>query len=427
MTHEFSPTRRGALTGMAAAVGASVAPSTALAGRQRQTARRAAGSPDVLVVGAGVFGAWTAWHLLHLGKRVLLVDAWDPAHSRASSGGESRMHRTAYGPDALYSRSAWESLADWRWLSARAGLPVFHPTGVLFMSSRVEPYFTQSQQVHRALGIPLQVLDRQGLQARYPMIDFAGIEVALFEPGRGALMARRGVETLVAQFVAAGGEYRRLAIRPPATAEKFEAVVAAAGERLHAGQFVFACGPWLPKVFPDLLGERIFPTRQEAFFISTPPGDSRFGPASLPGWADFNGGDVYYGFPDLEGRGFKIAHDRHGPAFDPDSGDRIASAGGLQDVRAFMRRRFPDLAGRPLNESRVCQYENSSNGDFLIDRHPSWQNVWLLGAGSGHGFKHGPAVGRYAARRITGTLPTADIEPRFSLASKQTQQHRSVI
>ena len=153
-------------------------------------------------------------------------------------------------------------------------------------------------------------------------------------------------------------------------------------------------------------------------------GETRFEPGALPGWADFNSGDIYYGFPNLEGRGFKIAHDAHGPAIDPDRGDRTPSAPALADVRAFMARRFPALSNAPLSEARVCQYENSSNGDLLIDLHPGRPNLLLVGAGSGHGFKHGPAVGRYAADRLLGRLTS--IESRFSLASKGTAQARDV-
>jgi monomeric sarcosine oxidase len=380
---------------------------------------------DVVVIGAGVFGSWTAWHLLKLGKKVLLLDAWGPAHARASSGGESRMTRTAYGRDEIYTRFAWESLEDWRWLSARAGLPIFHPTGVLFFFPRTEPYVTQTIEVHKRLRIPIETLDRAALMRRFPQVVWDGVEIALYEPDRGALMARRAVQTLVKEFVAAGGEYRQLAVAPrKATDASFDSVRTIDGESLSAEQFVFACGPWLPKVFPDVLGARIFPTRQEVFFFAPEAGDTRFAPGRMPGWADFNEGDIYYGFPDLEARGFKIAHDQHGPAIDPDSGDRTASPAALEDVRAFMRRRFPALAQRPLVESRVCQYENSSNGDLLIDRHPLWQNVWLLGAGSGHGFKHGPAVGRYTAARVAGRA--ANVEPRFSLESKGARQHRDV-
>ena len=159
------------------------------------------------------------------------------------------------------------------------------------------------------------------------------------------------------------------------------------------------------------------------FFFAPEPGDTRFTPGRLPGWADFNNGDIYYGMPDLEGRGFKIAHDAHGPRMDPDTGDRTPSAEALADVHLYGAP-LSGLAGRPLSEARVCQYENSSNGDLLIDVHPRWDNVLLVGAGSGHGFKHGPAVGRYAAERLLGTL--GQVEPRFSLASKGEVESRAV-
>ena len=415
-----SISRRRVLTALAVASGSALINASS----QRAAAAVRAERHDVIVIGAGVFGAWTAWRLRHMGKRVLLLDAWGPAHARASSGGESRMTRTAYGADEIYTRFAWDSLEDWRWLSARAGLPIFHPAGVVFFFPRIEAYVEQSIEVHRRLRIPLETLDHAGLVKRFPQVEWDGVAIGLYEPDRGALMARRAVQTLVKEFISAGGEYRQLAVQPPPSSGAFRSVTTLTGETLAAEQFVFACGPWLPKLFPDVLGQRIFPTRQEVFFFAPEAGDARFTPGALPGWADFNEGDIYYGFPDLEARGFKIAHDMHGAAIDPDSGDRQPSPDALRDVRAFMQRRFPLLARRPLVEARVCQYENSSNGDLLIDRHPEWSNVWLVGAGSGHGFKHGPAVGHYAARLVNGE--NVKVEPRFSLQSKATRQQRGV-
>ena len=379
---------------------------------------------DVIVVGAGVFGAWTAKRLQEAGKSVLLLDAWAPAHARASSGGESRLTRGSYGADEVYTRMALESLPEWQRLSASAGLPIFHQVGILFFFPHVEPFLEETMTVHRRLGLPTEYLDQAAMRRRFPQFDFAGIEAGVYEPGFGALMARRAVQTLVARFVEAGGEYRQAAVEPPGNRRQLDRIRTGAGESLVAERFVFACGPWLGRLFPELLGPRIFPTRQEVFFFAPEPGDTRFEPGRLPGWADFNNGDIYYGFPDLEGRGVKVAHDAHGPPIDPDRGDRTPSAEALADVRAFIAQRLPALVGRPLSEARVCQYENSSNGDFLIDLHPQWPNVLLVGAGSGHGFKHGPAVGRYAADRLLGTL--AHVEPRFSLAAKQEVQNRAV-
>lgn len=406
-------TRRQTLVGMAAATFAS----SASAGAARPKTH------DVIVIGAGTFGAWTAEMLRRAGKRVLLVDAWAPANARASSGGESRMTRGAYGGDEIYSRMASESLVEWKRLSEALALPIFHQTGVLFFFEKEEDYALKSLDVNKRLGLSMERLEPKALKKRWPQLDWTGIRFGLYEPDFGALMARRAIESLVASFVRAGGAYRHAAIAAPKQGQPLKHLTTSDGEKLYADQYVFACGPWLKTLFPSLLGDRLFVTRQEVFYFAPDAGDRRFGPSALPGWADFNEGDLYYGFPDLEGRGFKIAHDRHGPPVDPDAEDRTPSPEALAVVRAYMARRFPALAKAPLSEARVCQYENSANGDFLIDRHPDWPQVLLVGMGSGHGFKHGPAVGRRAADLILGN---GSLEPRFSLKTKSARQDRAV-
>jgi glycine/D-amino acid oxidase-like deaminating enzyme len=319
---------------------------------------------------------------------------------------------------------AAESLPQWKALSAISGLPILVQCGVLFFFPTEEPYVQESIAAHRQIGLATEVLDQREMARRFPMIDFEGIRVGLHEPSFGALMARRSVLTLVDRFVKAGGSYAKGLVRPPGRGrDRLKEVRLASGERIEADRFVFAAGPWLPKLFPDVIGPRILPTRQEVFYFAPPAGDRRFLPGAMPGWADFNGGDIFYGFPDLETRGVKFAHDQHGVEVDPDTQSRRPSDAALAEVVAFRDRRFPALRGAPLTGAEVCQYENSSNGDFLIDLHPSRPNVLLLGGGSGHGFKHGPEVGRYAAARLLGS---AKIEPRYSLASKSETHHREV-
>jgi glycine/D-amino acid oxidase-like deaminating enzyme len=381
---------------------------------------------DAIVVGAGVFGAWTAWHLQQHGQRVLLLDAYGPVHTLASSAAGSRMTRGIYGPDAIYTRMALDSLAQWQRLSERAGMPILRRLGVLMFFQQREKYVDDTLAVHARLELPTQVLEPAELARRWPQARWDDVALGLFEPQFGALIARRAVQMLVRELEGAGGTLATELVLPPEGngEERLAQLRGSDGALLATDRYVFACGAWLPKLFPEVLGGRIFPTRQEVFLFAPPPGDDRFKAPNLPGWADFNQGDIYYGFPDIEGRGFKIAHDKHGPPIDPDTGDRIAGAEGLADVRAYLARRFPALAERPLVESRVCQYENSANGDFLIDRHPTLRNVWLVGAGSGHGFKHGPEVGRMAADLV---LADSDAkEPRFSLATKASAQKRSV-
>jgi glycine/D-amino acid oxidase-like deaminating enzyme len=407
-------TRRSVMGGMTAGA---LAPAVLRAAKPGSAAH-------VAVIGAGVFGAWTAEHLRRAEHRVTLVDMAGPANSRASSGGESRMTRGAYGKDAVYTRMALDSLKEWKALSATSGLPIFIPHGVLFFFPNEEAYLTDSIAAHRDLGLPSELLDGPALARRFPMIDFTGVHAGIFEPGFGALMARRAVQTLVKNFVAAGGEYRQDLTQAPEQDGPLKSVRLGSGATLEADAFVFALGPWLPKYFPGVLGNRIFATRQEIFYFAAPEGDRRFLPDVMPGWADFNAGDMYYGFPDLEGRGVKFAHDKHGVAVDPDTQSREPTRAALEEVIAFRDRRFPLLKGAPVTGAEVCQYENSSNGDFLIDRHPEMPNVVLVGGGSGHGFKHGPEVGRLAAALVSSFGPQT--EPRFSLATKGETQHREV-
>jgi glycine/D-amino acid oxidase-like deaminating enzyme len=333
------------------------------------------------------------------------------------------MTRAGYGKDAIYSKMALDSLREWKILSATAGLPIFAPHGVLFFTATPDDYLRQSIAVNRALGLPIEELGQAQMQRRFPMIDFTGVDFGMFEPGFGALMARRAVQTLVGRFVAGGGSYVHAAVQGPIGPTAGQALVLSNGDTLSADLHVFATGPWLPKHFPALLGQRITPTRQEVFYFAPPAGDRRFQPSAMPGWADFNAGDIFYGFPDLEARGVKFAHDAHGAVVDPDTHSRRPTEAALAEIIAFRDRRFPLLKGAPLIGAEVCQYENSANGDFLIDMHPDRPDVLLVGGGSGHGFKHGPEVGRYAAARLLGT---ATIEPRFSLASKGVRSNRQV-
>jgi len=376
---------------------------------------------DVLVIGAGVFGAWSAYRLRQSGLRVLLIDAHGPGNNRSSSGDESRIIRTGYGPDEIYTGSAVRSLRAWQEIFAASREPLFQRTGVLWLAREGDPYPSQTIATLQRLGVACEALTADELPRRYPQFAFDGIAWGFVEPQSGVLFARRAVQLVVREAVRAGVVYVPDAVPVPFDQPDGE-IVTVGGRRLRATHFVFACGPWLPKLFPQLLAERIQPTRQEVFYFGAPAGDDRFKPPKMPTWIDFQ--DETYGLPDLDGRGIKMAIDRHGSPFDPDRDDRVASGEGLREVRERLARRLPALSHAPLVESRVCQYENTSNGDFLIDRHPDFENVWLVGGGSGHGFKHGPVVGEYLAERITN--PHAEVEARFSLRTKASEHRRKV-
>jgi len=377
---------------------------------------------DVAVIGAGVFGTWTAWHLRKRGQRVLLVDAYGPGNARSSSGGQSRVIRMAYGPDEIYTRWSQHSLLQWQALFRDIDRPeLFQGTGVLWLLERDSPLGRQSLDVLARCDVPHECLDQASLARRFPQIEAPSGGWAILEPGSGGLLAARAVQAVATDALRAGVALRIAKALAPQGAGCLPALHTTGGDIIRADRYVFACGAWLDGLMPDLPGKRIFPTRQEVFYFGTPAGDQRFHAGALPIWLDF--GRDYYGFPDIDGRGFKLAHDRHGEAIDPDSVERLPTPARLAAARDFLARRFPALSGAPLLSAEICQYENSANGDLIIDRHPGFDNVWIAGGGSGHGFKLGPAVGAYAAGLVLGEPAT---EPRLGLAAKPTSQQRQI-
>jgi glycine/D-amino acid oxidase-like deaminating enzyme len=363
------------------------------------------------VVGAGAFGGWTALHLLRKGARVTLLDAWGPGNSRASSGGETRVTRHAYARP-LYAAMTARALALWQEHEAAWGEKIFHRTGVLFMAPDEDAFVGPAHRAMEAAGIPHELLSGDEIARRWPEINPEGLRRATWEPQMGFLLARRGCQVVADAFVREGGEYRVARVAPgPISAGAMAGLRLSDGSTLAANRYVFACGPWLGRVFPDVVGSLVQPTRQEVSYFGTPAGDLRFSEGRFPVWADW-GTPAWYGIPGNEHRGFKLALDERGPAFDPTDGDRTPSPEGIEAARAYLAFRFPALAGAPLLEARVCQYEQTPDADLIVARHPEAANVWLVGGGSGHGYKLGPAVGEHAAERVLEAKP---VEPAFSL------------
>ncbi|MGH7671893.1 MAG: FAD-dependent oxidoreductase [Gemmatimonadales bacterium] len=373
--------------------------------------------PHVVVIGAGAFGGWTALYLRRRGARVTLLDAWGPGNSRASSGGETRVIRGTYGPRQVYTKLTARALALWKEHERRWRRRLYYPIGVLWLVGTDDQYEKAALPLLRAAGLTFEELTAAEVARRYSQINVEAVRWAIHERDAGYLTARLACAAVVEGLVAEGGEYRQRAVQPGSTAAgEMRGVTLSDGSVLQADTYVFACGPWLGTLFPDVIGARITSTRQEVFFFGTPPGDDRFGEDALPVWAD-HGARFMYGVPGNRYRGFKIADDTRGAPFDPTAGERVPTATGLAAVRAYLAFRFPALNDAPLLEARVCQYEQSPDEDFIVDRHPLAANVWLVGGGSGHGFKHGPAVGELVAGAV---LDGESPDPAFRLSRFRT-------
>ncbi len=356
--------------------------------------------PRIAVVGAGAFGGWTALHLRLSGANVVLIDSWGPGNTRSSSGGDSRVIRAIYGPDRLYVEMVKRSYELWDKIDASTDEPLYVETGALWLHRTDDAYVRSSLPILEEFGFPVEQITIADAKRRYPQINFAGIKSVWLERRAGALAARRACIAVRDAFVESGGTYRTAHVKPgPVVSGSMRHLQLDDGSTIDADVYLFACGPWLGQIFPQILGERIRATRQEVYYFGTPPGSVRYLPSSLPIWIDF-GERILYGIPDVHGRGFKLADDTRGEPIDPTSSERTPTAQGIARARNFLTERFPELAKAPLLSAEVCQYENSPDGHLILDRHPEAMNVWLAGGGSGHGFKLSPALGEMAAQAI---------------------------
>jgi sarcosine oxidase len=341
------------------------------------------------IVGAGVFGGSLALRLASSGWNVTLVEQYPPGHVRAASGGESRLIRFSHGDNAWYTASARRALDLWRELERETGAELFVPSGVAWFFTGAHGWGDASERVLREHDIAVETLGPDEGARLFPSFDGQGLASILFEPEAGVLRAREATRVTSELAIERGVRFVTGTATPEAGA------IAVNGERLEADRIVWAGGAWLAGLFPELVDLRV--TRQDVYFFGAPAG---WQAPSVPGWVDFDNG--VYGVGDLDGRGFKASPDREGPAFDPDAGERQPSEEKEREARDYLAQRFPALAGAPLVGTRSCPYSLTEDTNFLITPHPEYEHLWLFGGGSGHGFKHGPALAEYVERLLDG-------------------------
>jgi glycine/D-amino acid oxidase-like deaminating enzyme len=381
-------------------------------------------SPEVIIVGAGVFGVWTALYLQRRGVQVLLVDQHGPGNSRATSGGETRGVRTSYGDrphGPLWARWADESIRRWKaWNEEVADddiAPLFFTTGDLILRPEMEPYLRRTTSSWDDLGIDYEWLDLDEVNRRWPIISTDEMTLALYEPGAGVVRARRAIETVSQAFRRAGGEIRIARVTPgEVSGGRLQGVVTDAGEVLSADTYVFACGPWLPKVLPEVMQDRLRISMGHVYYFGPPPGDHRFEVPHMPSF----GIPGSTGWPALppDFRGFRVRTGGRPPE-DPDLSSRAEiPAENIEQIREYMARWFPLLADAPILETRACHYESSTDQNFIVDVHPGWENAWITGGGSAEAFKQGPLLGDYIAHRLVGMDLDPEATPGFRLSEE---------
>lgn len=357
---------------------------------------------EAVIVGAGTFGASLAWWLARAGQRVTLVDQFEPGDVRASSGGETRLFRCAHGSEAEYTVMARRARTLWRELEDESGEHLLLECGLAWFAHREDGWEAESQHTLEAHRIPVERLDPSSAARLYPSFRGDDLAFVLLEPEGGVLRAQRAVRALAAQAAAHGARILRGRAQPDGATVMLEG-----SSRLEGDVVIWACGPWLADLFAELVSLEV--TRQELLFFD---GGPAWREPNLPGWCDYD--HARYGTADIDSLGVKAAIDNEGPRLDPD-GELTADATTEREVRAYLRDRFPALEHTPLLAARSCRYELTPDTNFIADRHPAHPNVWLVGGGSGHGFKHGPAMAEQLADALRGGAP---LPGRFALGER---------
>lgn len=414
-----------AVTGTPAAAAKAASETTA---PRRAPFVRSGQIPDVVVVGAGNFGAWTALNLQRGGMQVTLVDQYGPANSKSASGGETRGVRSSYGGRetglqwarwAIRSMQKWQ---DWDEEHASALLPrLFYETGDLIMREELDPSMEMSMENWDALGHPYEVLTPDEVRYRWPMIHTPDIGAAMYEPSAGVVRARRAIESVARVFQQEGGEIRiAKAAHGDVGARALQNVHLSNGERLEAGRFVYATGAWFHLFLPDLLGKR-YSARAvgHVYYFATPSGDESYRWPNCPSY----GVPGCTGWPALptDSRGFRI---RTGGARadNPDESVRWVPEDRHTRPREILGKYFPALAEGIINETRACHYCSTVSRNFIIDTHPDLDNVWLAGGGQAESFKQGPVLGEYIAGRVFGTETDQELNDSFRLLEAEFEE-----
>ena len=415
-------------------------------------AGRARASMHVIVVGAGSWGAFTALNLRKAGHKVTLIDQYGAANSRATSGDETRGIRSSYGDRTitpeLWTSWARKSLTMWREFDAehakRFGTRYFFTTGDLILREKPEAFTTRTQELWTAQRVKFEVLTADEAMKRWPQIKSDGNGVVLYEPDAGVARARDSVQAAVALGRDAGVTFRLGRATPgPISSGRMDGITLGDGTRLTADAYVFCCGPWMDKVFPVEMKNRMRVPMGHVCYFGPPLGDERYSVPNIPSW-NVPGVTGWASLP-VDSYGFRVrgaiapppppraagADDDAPPPppaqqappdprqQDPDLSSRWSNQERIDGSRRVLEKYFPALTDAPLLATRACHYESSVNRNFIVDHVPGADNAWIAGLGQAEGFKFSIVLGGYIAKRVTGEAGDPVIAEAFRYPAKE--------
>jgi len=361
-------------------------------------------SSHVVVVGAGIFGVSSALSLRQKGHRVTIVEPGPIPHPLAESTDISKVVRADYGADAVYTALMEKSLAAFRQYNQRYSRPLFHETGVMFVSQNPMSPGSFEYECFSLLtrrGHALQRLDSAAIRQRFPAWEGPYVD-GYFNPSGGYAESGQFVVAMADEASALGVSWilGQKVVRVVEKNQRITGVVLTNGEMISADHVVVATGSWTTDLFPELAGS-LRSVGQPVFHLR-PKNPEAFRPEVFPVFGADISRTGYYGFPANADGIVKIANHGIGRSMHPDSLDRVVTPEQEKAFREFLAQSFPSLADAPIVYTRICVYGDSLDEHFWISRHPAIEGLVLAAGGSGHGFKFGPVIGDLVVDALHG-------------------------
>lgn len=370
---------------------------------------------SVVVVGGGIMGVMSAWHLQRMGHSVTLLEQTDVPNQWAASGDHLRVFRLTYGKDAFYTEMALKALPLWLELNTLSEEVILQQNGVLELSTKANGYEAQSLAVLKERKLRFAKLDPAQVRKLYPMYNPKSFKWALFHPDGGMVWAARAVSAAVSLAQRKGVHVRSNIKVVSIQKDKngIKSVKDAAGKTWEAEKFLFCGGYWSPELLKSY-GIPFKITRQEQLFLRPLFNRGRYRPEHFPVFASLTQG--FYGFP-VHVQGFiKLGDHRKGPKVLKHDATQLRSLTPRfeKNCRAFLKKTIPELAKFEDFEGHVCWYDNTPDDDFIMDRLPDVPNGYVAAGFSGHGFKFAPIVGKSMAELMVTGKPELNLH-RFRL------------
>jgi sarcosine oxidase len=376
---------------------------------------------DSIVVGLGGAGSATAYHLARGGSSVLGLEQFGPVHAHGSSHGRTRIYRTAYFEGSRYVPLVQRAQELWHQLATETGERLIRPTGGLVIGKPDSGYLAGAIRTATTCGLAHERLTAERVRSRFPAFRPRGDEEALFDPNAGVVFPELAIRCHASEAAEQGADLRYGTRVSDWSSDGQIVAVRTPSGRHVARTLVLTTGPWTTAMVPDAA----LPLTLERQFQLWFPADSAgvVGPDRMPVFVWDRGSEIQtYGVPDF-GDGVKVGAWTGKPAASPETADRVFRNEEAEPVRRFVAESILGISGRE-REVISCLYTNAPDHDFLIGRHPRYENVVIVSACSGHGFKFTSVVGEIVARLVRGESPGFDLAPfdpaRFSRTSPTT-------